>query len=104
MTTDFLTASGEAKKTLQAARARHARLKAQADQRLAGALARHSAEVAVAAGVEAAAWRELMTVPGMTVATASRIGETPVSTVRRWLATPAAETPAAETPAAASCN
>ena len=42
--------------------------------------------------VEAAAWRELMTVPGMTVATASRIGETPVVAVRRWLATPATDT------------
>ena len=88
MTTDFLTASAEAKKTLLAARARHARLKAQADERLAGAMTRHQAELAVATAVEAAAWRDLMTVPGMTVATASRIGEAPVSTVRRWLATP----------------
>jgi predicted DNA-binding helix-hairpin-helix protein len=87
MTTDFLTASAEAKKALQAAKARHAKLKAQADERLAGAMTRHRAELAVAAGVEAAAWRELMTVPGMTVATAARIGETPVSAVRRWLAT-----------------
>jgi hypothetical protein len=88
MTTDFLTASAEAKKTLLAAKARHARLKAQADDRLAGAMTRHQAELAVAAAVEAAAWRDLMTVPGMTVATASRIGEAPASTVRRWLATP----------------
>lgn len=88
MTTDFLSASAEAKKTLQAAKARHAKLKARADQRLAGALTRHRAELAVAAAVEAAAWRELMTVPGMTVATASHIGETPASTVRRWLTTP----------------
>ena len=88
MTTDFLVASTEAKKALQTAKARHAKLKAQADERLAGALTRHRAELAVAAAVEAAAWRELMTVPGMTVATAARIGETPVSTVRRWLTTP----------------
>jgi predicted DNA-binding helix-hairpin-helix protein len=89
MTTDFLVASSEAKKALQTAKARHARLKAQADERLAGALTRHRSELAVAAAVEAAAWRELMKVPGMTVATAARIGETPVSTVRRWLSTPA---------------
>jgi len=99
MTTDFLVASTEAKKALQTAKARHAKLKAQADERLAGALTRHRAELAVAAAVEAAAWRELMTVPGMTVATAARIGETPVSTVRRWLTTP---TPDASTDS--SCN
>ncbi|MDO8308921.1 MAG: hypothetical protein Q7V58_11260 [Actinomycetota bacterium] len=87
MTTDFLTASADANRTLQAARAHHARLKGRADERLASALTRHRAELAVAAGVEAAAWRKLMTVPGMTLATASRIGETPVSAVRRWLAT-----------------
>jgi hypothetical protein len=92
MTTDFLTASAEAKKALQSARARHARLQAQADERLATAQARHRAETAVAVGVEAAAWRELMTVPGMTISTAARIGETPVSAVRRWLATPATDT------------
>lgn len=91
MSTDFLTASGEAKKALLAAKARHARLKAQADERLAGAQTRHQAELAVAAAIEAAAWRELMTVPGMTVATASRIGETPVGAVRRWLATGSTE-------------
>ena len=93
MTTDFLTASAEAKKALQAAKARHAKLKAQADERLAGALTRHRAELAVAAGVEAAAWRELMTVPGMTIATAARIGETPASAVRRWLASTPGEGP-----------
>lgn len=87
MTSDFLTASAEAKRTLKAARARHAKLKAQADERLAAALTRHRAELTVAASVEAAAWRDLLRVPGMTVATASRIGEAPVSTVRRWLAT-----------------
>jgi NAD(P)-dependent dehydrogenase (short-subunit alcohol dehydrogenase family) len=42
----------------------------------------------VAAAVEADAWRALMDVPGMTVATAGRIGAVGATTVRRWLATP----------------
>ena len=91
MTTDFLTASAEAKKNLQAAKARHARARAQADQRRDAALERHRVEADAAAGIEAAAWRELLEVPGMTVATAGRITATPPSTVRRWLSTSSAQ-------------
>jgi hypothetical protein len=91
MTTDFLAASAEAKKNLHSAQARHARARAQADQRRDSALDRHRAEAEAAAGIEASAWRELMAVPGMTVATAGRITQTPPSTVRRWLSTSSAE-------------
>ena len=96
MTTDFLAASAEAKKNLRSAQARHARARAQADQRRDRALDRHRAEAEAAASIEASAWRELMAVPGMTVATAGRITQTPPSTVRRWLSSTGAEGP--------SCN
>jgi hypothetical protein len=88
MVNDFLTASTEAAKGLQAARVRHQQLKNVADQRLKVALARHRSGLEDAAAVEADAWRALMDVPGMTVATAGRIGAVGATTVRRWLATP----------------
>lgn len=96
MGNDFLTASAEAAHGLEVARSKHARLKEQADQRLAAATARHAKDLDAAAAVEAQAWRALMDVPGMTVSTAGRIGAVGPTTVRRWLATP--------TPGQASCS
>lgn len=96
MGNDFLTASADASRGLEVARAKHARLKEQADQRLATATARHAVDLDAAAAVEATAWRALMDVPGMTVSTAGRIGAVGPTTVRRWLAT--------ATPAQASCS
>lgn len=86
MANDFLTASTEAAKTLASARRRRTALTAQADQRLARATERHRSEVAAADAVEAEAWRSLMAVEGMTVATAAHIGGVGTSTARRWLA------------------
>lgn len=83
---DFLTASAGAARRLQAAQARHARLKSQADARLASAQARHRAEADAAADVEAQAWVSLLAIPGMSVASASQITRTSPAVVRRWIA------------------
>lgn len=86
MVNEFLAASADAATRLQVAQARHATLRARADRRLEAAQVRHGTEVADAAAVEAAGWRALLEVPGMTVSTAARIGGTSESTVSRWLA------------------
>lgn len=82
----FLEASADAATQLQTAQRKHASLRAKADARLRTAQDRHRIEAADAALVEAAAWRLLLEVPGMTVSTAARIGGTSESTVTRWLA------------------
>ena len=83
---DFLAASAEAAARLQAAQRKHAAMKAKADRRLHAAQERHAADLAGAAAVEAAGWRQLLDVEGMTVVTAARIGGSSESTVSRWLA------------------
>jgi len=83
---DFLTASAEAAARLQAAQRKHAAMKTKADRRLHAAQERHAADLAGAAAVEAAGWRQLLDVEGMTVVTAARIGGSSESTVSRWLA------------------
>ena len=83
---DFLAASAEAAARLQAAQRKHAAMKAKADRRLHVAQERHAADLAGAAAVEAAGWRQLLDVEGMTVVTAARIGGSSESTVSRWLA------------------
>lgn len=86
MSNEFLTASMDAAGQLQVAQRRHEALRAKADRRLAVAQQRHVADLHTAAAVEAAGWQVLMAVPGMTIATAARIGGTSESTVSRWLA------------------
>lgn len=81
----FLAASADAATRLQSAQHRHAVLKAKADARLRVAQDRHRREIADAAAVEAAGWKQLLEVPGMTVSTAARIGGTSETTVSRWL-------------------
>ena len=83
---DFLATCAEAAARLQAAQLKHAAMKAKADRRLHAAQERHAADLAGAAAVEAAGWRQLLDVEGMTVVTAARIGGTSESTVSRWLA------------------
>jgi hypothetical protein len=83
---NFLAASAEAAARLQAAQRKHAVMKAKADRRLHAAQERHAADLAGAAAVEAAGWRQLLDVEGMTVVTAARIGGSSESTVSRWLA------------------
>lgn len=81
----FLAASADAATRLQAAQRKHASMKAKADDRLQAAMDRHRIDLTEAASVEAAGWRLLLEVPGMTVSTAARIGGTSESTVSRWL-------------------
>ena len=57
---DFLAASAEAAARLQAAQRKHAAMKAKADRRLHAAQERHAADLADAAAVEAAGWRQLL--------------------------------------------
>lgn len=86
MGNEFLTASADAATRLQSAQRRHASMKAKAEGRLHAAQDRHRVDLDEAAAVEAAGWRQLLEVPGMTVVTAARIGGTSESTVSRWLA------------------
>lgn len=86
MGNEFLAASADAATRLQTAQRKHASLKAKADRRLQAAHDRHRIELAEAASVEAAGWRHLLEVPGMTVSTAARIGASSQSTVSRWMA------------------
>ena len=84
---DFLAASAAAAKDLATAQFRRAVLEAKADERLAQAQQRHSFDLTEAQQVEAGAWKQLMAVPGMTVATAAQIGGTTVIKVSRWIKT-----------------
>lgn len=86
MGNEFLTESAKASRVLAAARVRHARARQRADARLAAAQAVHTQEVIAAEGIEAEAWRAMMTVPGMTIATAARIGNVSHRAVHTWLA------------------
>lgn len=86
MGNEFLTASGAAAKDLESAQARRAQLVRKALQRLEAARVRHDEEVASARRVEADAWKQLMSVPGMTASTAARIGSTSATKVNQWIA------------------
>ncbi|MDP2288604.1 MAG: hypothetical protein Q8M73_08595 [Actinomycetota bacterium] len=83
---EFLTASVDAAKDLESAQARHAQLVHRSDQKLEAAQSRRDAEVASARQVEARAWKRLMSVPGMTAATAARIGNSTSNKVNEWIA------------------
>ena len=86
MANEFLTASMDAAKDLQSAQARHAQLVHKADQRLEAARSRRDLEVISARRVEAESWKRLMDIPGMSAATASRIGNTTATKVNQWIA------------------
>lgn len=85
---EFLTASMDAAKDLQSAQARHAQLVHKADQRLEAARSRRDLDVMSARRVEAESWKRLMDIPGMTAATAARIGNTSATKVNQWIAEP----------------
>lgn len=93
---EFLTASVDAAKDLQSAQARHAQLVHKADQRYEAARSRRDLEVMSARRVEAESWKRLMAIPGMTAATAGRIGNTSATKVNQWIAEPDGDT--------SSCN
>lgn len=85
MNNDFLTASTIAAKDLAAAQVKRAGLEAKASERLAKAQERFSVDLIEARRIEAEAWKHLMTVPGMTAATAAQIGGTTAIKVSRWI-------------------
>jgi len=82
---EFLTASAVAASDLVAAQAKRAVLQAKASERLAKAQQRYNQDLAEASRIEAEAWKQLMAVPGMTVATAAQIGGTTTIKVSRWI-------------------
>jgi hypothetical protein len=82
---DFLTASTHAAKDLSSAQGKRAALERKAAARLATAQDRFDAEMAEARDIEAAAWKRLMAVPGMTAATAAQIGGISAIKVSRWI-------------------
>ena len=86
MSNDFLAASTDAAERLAAAQRKHAAMKTKADRRLQTAQERHASDLEDAAAIEAAGWRQLLEVPGMSVVTAARIGGISESSVSRWLA------------------
>ncbi|MDI1288696.1 MAG: hypothetical protein PSX37_01935 [bacterium] len=85
MTNSFMVHTANALRALKIAQTRHARLRSRADNRLKAAQSRHTLDVDAAANVEAAAWRALLAVPGMTVTTAAALCETSEATVHRWV-------------------
>lgn len=82
---EFLAASAVAASALTAAQTKRAGLEAKARERLAKAQERCAMDLAEAHRVEAEAWVQLMAVPGMTAATAARIGGTTAIKVSRWV-------------------
>lgn len=85
MGNDFLTASTLAAKDLTVAQCKRAALETKAAARLATAQERFDLEMAEARAIEAAAWKQLMAVPGMTASTAAQIGGTSAIKVSRWI-------------------
>ncbi len=85
MGNDFLTASTLAAKDLTVAQGKRAALENKAAARLATAQERFDLEMAEARAIEAAAWKRLMAVPGMTAATAAQIGGISAIKVSRWI-------------------
>ncbi len=85
MSNAFMHRAAVALRGLKLAQTRHARLKVRADNRLKAPQARHASDAEGAANVEAAAWRALLAVPGMTVTTAAALCETSDATVHRWV-------------------
>ena len=85
MANDFLTATTLAAKDLTAAQGKRAALEYKAASRLATAQERFDLEMAEARAIEAAAWKRLMGVPGMTAATAAQIGGISAIKVSRWI-------------------
>jgi hypothetical protein len=86
MSNPFITTVKASIAELQAAQAKHDRLKSRADARLAVARSRHEAEIDAAVRVEADAWRSLLSIPGVTPATVAALLQVHETTVARWAA------------------
>ena len=86
MTNEFMAASRRALRRLRIAQGQHERRRAKADRRFAAAEAAHTAEINQAEMIEAKAWMDMMSVPGVTIPTAAALAKVSESTVSRWVA------------------
>jgi hypothetical protein len=86
MPNEFMTASRQALRRLRMAQGQHERRRAKADRRFAAAEAVHTAEINRAEMIEAKAWMDMMSVPGVTIPTAAALAKVSESTVSRWVA------------------
>ena len=86
MTNEFMAASRRALQRLRIAQGQHKRRRARADRRFAAAEAAHAAELSQAEMIEAKAWMDMMSVPGVTIPMAAALAKVSESTVSRWVA------------------
>lgn len=84
MTSPFFPEAKSAMAKVLLAQERSQRLKARAARRLEGARHVHAEQVAAAEEIEAAAWADLFTVPGMTVPTAAAMLQVDEASVAGW--------------------
>ncbi len=85
MTNPFIRESARGLRALQRAQARRARLEARAQRTLDLAVSEHRDRFRAAGALEQEAWRELLSVPGMTPQTAAALCGVSVATVTRGL-------------------
>lgn len=86
MTNEFMAASRRALQRLRIAQGQCEPRRAKAARRFAAAEAAHATEVSRAEMIEAKAWRDIMSVPGVTIPTAAALAKVSESTVSRWVA------------------
>ena len=86
MTNAFMTSTKQALLDLRVAQAKHSRLKVRADRRLEVARVRHASETAEAAFIEVEAWQLLLSIPGVSVATAAAMLQVSETSISRWAA------------------
>jgi len=84
MNSPFLVEAKTAMAQVFAAHERSCRLQARAERRLESARRVHADEVAAAERLEAEAWACLLSIPGMSVASAAAITQVNKATVAKW--------------------
>lgn len=84
MSSPFLVEAKTAMAQVYAAHERACRLQARAERRLESARRIHAEEVAAAEQLEAKAWACLLSIPGMSVASAAAITQVNKATVAKW--------------------
>lgn len=84
MTNSFLASARIAVRDLRRARSRHQLWRTRADVKLAAAKDAHAQGAAKALEIEEAAWRQLLSIRGMSNSTAARLLDIEESEVVRW--------------------
>lgn len=84
MTNSFLASARIAVRDLRRARSRHQLWRTRADIKLVAAKDAHAQGAAKALEIEEAAWRQLLSIPGMSNSTAARLLDIEESEVVRW--------------------